>query len=147
MPDLPKVNKWIPETKRIILASDLRLLTIHDLGLFNRRFRFLFTNGRFVDLVGDPRTKSGLNIYRPPKDWRVLCKDAWKLKYLTKFELQQLRAAAVTYLQKSGGETTDMIAYHWLRHESNLPRHVFAAFNHFVFSVRNVSELLKIPID
>lgn len=145
--DAPKVNKWIAENRRIIVPGELRRLTIHDLGLFNKRFRFVFTNGRFVDFTGDHKTKSGITIYKPAVDWRLGFRDAWRLKYLSRSELIQLRAAAVTYLEKSGGETTDLVAYHWLRHQANLPGHMLAIFNHFVFSVRDVKELLKIPAE
>jgi hypothetical protein len=148
MPEPPpqkKINKWIAEGKRIIHAPELRLLTIHDLGLFNRRFRFLFANGRFIDFIGDHQTRSGINIYRPPRDLRVNCRDAWRLKYLSRAELLLLRSAGVKYLQISGNETSDMVAYHWLRHQAGLPGHIFSIFNHFVFVVHDVSELLKIP--
>jgi hypothetical protein len=150
MPEPPqkkKINKWIAESKRIVHAPELRLLTIHDLGLFNRRFRFLFTNGRFIDLTGDHQTRSGINIYRPPKDLRVNCRDAWKLKYLSRAELLLLRDAAVKYLQLSGNKTSDLVAYHWLRHQADLPRHILSILNHFVFAVHDVSELLKIPAE
>jgi hypothetical protein len=53
----------------------------------------------------------------------------------------------VTYLEKSGGETSDLVAYHWLKYEANLPLHMLSIFNHFVFAVHNVKELLKIPTD
>ena len=146
-PRQKKINKWIAESKRIIHARELRLLTIHDLGLFNRWFRFLFTNGRFIDLIGDPQTRSGINIYRPPKDLRVTCRDAWKLKYLTRAELLVLRGAAARYLQLSGNATSDLVAYHWLKHQAGLPPHIFSIFNHFVFVVQDVRELLKIPAE
>jgi hypothetical protein len=147
MPEPSKINKWIAESKRIIHAPELRLLTIRDLGLFNRRFRFLFTNGRFIDLIGDHQTRSGINIYRPPRDMRVNCRDASRLKYLSRAELLLLRGAAVKYLQLSGNETIDTVAYHWLRHQAGLPRHILSIFNHFVFVVHDVSELLKIPAE
>lgn len=143
----PKVNKWIAENRRVIVPQELRQPVIHDLGLFNRRFRFVFTNGRFVEFVGDHHIKSGITIYKPPIDWKVVFKDAWKLKYLKVHELRHLRAVAATYLEKNRGETTDMVAYHWLKHEANLPMHMLSIFNHFVFALQDVKELLKIPAE
>lgn len=143
----PKVNKWIAENRRIIVPGELRRLTIHDLGLFNKRFRFVFTNGRFVDFTGDHRTKSGITIYKPAVDWRLGLRDVWRLKYLSRKELAELRAAAVIYLEKSGGETIDGTAYHWVKNVANLPMHMMSIFNHYVFSVGDVKELLKIPVE
>lgn len=145
MPDLPKVSKWIPEKNRIIIAADLRGLIIHDLGLFNRRFRFLFTNGRFAEFVGDRGTKSGVNIYRPLIDWRREVKDSWKLKYMSPSELLQIRWAAEKYLEISRGKTTDGEAYNWLKNRSDLPLHVISALNHYIFGVKDLSQLLKLP--
>lgn len=80
-------------------------------------------------------------------DWRPGLRDAWKLKYLGRAELRELRATAAIYLEKSGGETIYPMAYNWLRNRANLPGHMLAIFNHFVFTVGDVKELLKIPVD
>lgn len=84
-------------------------------------------------------------MYRPPKDWRVEMRDSWKLKYLSASELLMIRNAAVKYLEISNGRTIDPVAYNWLNTRSNLPGHIFSTFNHFVFEVSDVSQLLKIP--